>query len=518
MKELKELIEISDGATVLSLIKKNQGVMSLPSKLERLYILLKRTLGRVDDEAEIVSLLYGKEKDHTYPAYKRLKERLWKVLVESFSLSTEPKFLFSNYNLAYENGFKLLGIVMYLVSRKEFLLGKKIANYTFKKVRHYEIVNLNFELSDVLSTLSMSVDYNKKEFEKYMELTEYYLQAQFDQALVVNRYKKLKCQFYDNQPVVELAKLAEMYSKESLEIAEKHPEIPKIQICFYLMKVYSLMWKRKYSLAIDELRKGEAQIKLCRGTTKVNLELLHLLSLECEVYQRKFDRGIQKVVEAKESISSTEVNLIKVSELSIRLGLGTKNYEYAFVEFSECDFGKIQTAIGSHFIQYWRILEAFVHLLVATGQVEPVEDLPKLRPFRLNRFLNSIPNYEKNKHGLYVQVLILQMMFLMARGEYDKVVDRVEGFDRFRRRYLKGKQEFRNNCFYRLILKVVDANFNRVAAERLGKPILEKMINSPELEHREISDIEWIPYEDLWEILLGTLDNKRRMRAAKRTA
>jgi hypothetical protein len=89
---------------------------------------------------------------------------------------------------------------------------------------------------------------------------------------------------------------------------------------------------------------------------------------------------------------------------------------------------------------------------------------------------------------------------------------------RFRRRYLKEKREFRNNCFYRLILKAVDANFNRVAAERMGKPILEKMINSPELEHREISDIEWIPYEDLWEILLGTLDSKRRVRAAKRSA
>jgi hypothetical protein len=515
MDALRELVSITDREVVLSLLRKHLSLDSGPSKLERLYLLIEGDLLDIDED-KIIYELYGDSRNHS--AYKRLKDRLWLVLVNSVSILLGSSIKFSSYDEVFANGYKLLGIVKSLVAIKKYMPARSIAEWTFKRIKDYEIVALNAEFSDTLALLYLGAGYDQKKCRKYIELQEYYSQARYEEARLVNGLASVRSLFYANQSSVELADVSKEFADRSLTTVNKYPLVSRIQICYALLRSFSNIWRKTYFLGLQEIERAQAALKKCKGVSRNNSDFLDLVSLECTVYLRDFEKGKEKVLIAKSNLSGTLINKIKVYELSIRLGLVTKQYDYSLNEYLNCNFKYIKSALGEVFIQYWRILEAFVHLLVVTKQVEPAEDLPKLRPFRLNRFLNSIQNYEKNKHGLYVQVLILQMMFLIARREYNKVMDRVEGFDRFRRRYLKEKREFRNNCFYRLILKAVDANFNRVAAERMGKPILEKMINSPELEHREISDIEWIPYEDLWEILLGTLDSKRRVRAAKRSA
>ena len=50
----------------------------------------------------------------------------------------------------------------------------------------------------------------------------------------------------------------------------------------------------------------------------------------------------------------------------------------------------------------------------------------RIKQFRLNRFLNSVPNYSKDKQGLNVTILVLQVLIQISRREFGHVIDRME--------------------------------------------------------------------------------------------
>jgi hypothetical protein len=518
METLFELVDFADKQTVLALLRRKRKPGTNPSRLEKFYLLLEGSASHIDED-EIVEKLFDGRRNKNYSGFRRLKRHMYSLLCKAIYSDTDLNSPIKNYNEAYRYGYANLALVNMLIESRKYQAVLYLSEKTFNKIKEYEIIRLNEAFSFVLMNGSKGVFFDRNRYAKYKEINDYYRNALQDQMKLIHGYDQLKINIYEgNNRSAELSRLANSLVDELHYLKNEYPKVSLIQSMLYQIEIYKYLFDRKYLLASSVAQEGIDALKKCEGISTITADQFDLSRIECTIYNGAFDEGENLIESFKKRSSKNTINWVKAAELGIRLGLATKRYGYSISSLQLVSWDHLKRLLQPIHHEYWRILEAFVHLLVVTKQVEPAEDLPKLRPFRLNRFLNSIQNYEKNKHGLYVQVLILQMMFLIARREYNKVMDRVEGFDRFRRRYLKEKREFRNNCFYRLILKAVDANFNRVAAERMGKPILEKMINSPELEHREISDIEWIPYEDLWEILLGTLDSKRRVRAAKRSA
>ena len=142
---------------------------------------------------------------------------------------------------------------------------------------------------------------------------------------------------------------------------------------------------------------------------------------------------------------------------------------------------KMQAAMAEN----WRIAWAYYAFMAAA-------------PVQVGKFMNEVPIYSKDKEGSNCAILIAQLIHYLKEGKRGFVIDRMDGLNRYKRRYLPG--DLRTAAFVGLLSCLVKGSFNREKVDRLSGPYLERL-------HAEqsISDIELVRYELLWEKVLEML-------------
>ena len=152
----------------------------------------------------------------------------------------------------------------------------------------------------------------------------------------------------------------------------------------------------------------------------------------------------------------------------------------------------------------WYIKEAFIHFLIKTGKIE-TETINhiQLRPFRLTRFMNEVHQFSKDKTGYNITINILQYLFLLADKKYDEALDKLNSLKQYNYRYLKKPEFARASNFIKMLLKIPEGRYRasliRKKADRYHRKLLENPLDYSE---RAIS-LEIIPYERLWDEVLG---------------
>lgn len=181
----------------------------------------------------------------------------------------------------------------------------------------------------------------------------------------------------------------------------------------------------------------------------------------------------------------------------------TENYQNATDILVDIVTTPSLSRLDEIWIQQWRIRSAYIHFLSKIGEVD-LERVGKKRVpnFRLGKFLNEVPIYSKDKRGLNISILIAQMLILLADRKKELLYDRIEALNKYSYRHLKNDNRLRSNCFIRMILALVKADFNPIRANRYAEKYIAKL-NTTEMNLNEYSaDIEIIPYERLWHIIL----------------
>ena len=100
--------------------------------------------------------------------------------------------------------------------------------------------------------------------------------------------------------------------------------------------------------------------------------------------------------------------------------------------------------------------EAYLYYLRESNLILPEEDeKAMISRFRMARFLNETPLYNKDRRGLNIPILIFQILFLILTKRYDETIDRIEAIEKYTTRYLKKDDNFRSNCFVKMLLRYV---------------------------------------------------------------
>ena len=157
--------------------------------------------------------------------------------------------------------------------------------------------------------------------------------------------------------------------------------------------------------------------------------------------------------------------------------------------------------------EQWKIFEAFIYYLILKQEIQ-IGGKTELKKFRLNKFLNEVPIYSKDKRGTNISILILQILFLLEQKKYQKIRDRVEALQVYTYRYLRKDHTYRSNCFIKMLLQLPKSKFNKTAVERKVEKYKEKLQKATNNIANQSSLIEIVPYETLWEYVLDSLDNK----------
>ncbi len=129
----------------------------------------------------------------------------------------------------------------------------------------------------------------------------------------------------------------------------------------------------------------------------------------------------------------------------------------------------------------------------------------------VKHYIKDHASYTKDKIGMNIPVVIAQLIEAIVLKNNAEILDRIEALKKYSSRYITKNNGLRSNCFINMLIEVVKHNYHIVAIERHCRKYYDKLLANPKISSDEAVEIELIPYEDLWAILMDFLQSKKRV-------
>lgn len=173
---------------------------------------------------------------------------------------------------------------------------------------------------------------------------------------------------------------------------------------------------------------------------------------------------------------------------------------------------KKSKVFSDNVLEFYRLVQGYSKVLNNVTAEKQDENYVKFRIFKL---LNQLPIHSQEKAGLNIAIINLQIIHAIDNRDYDMLIDRADALKQYLHRHLKQKKAYRSYCFVRMIIEMTKAGFNPIRTERYVEDWLAKLKSVPlELSEQPL-EVEIVPYEDLWEIIMNLLERNSKIKRGR---
>lgn len=470
------------------------------NQLKQLYELIKA--GDISEEEEARRSIYGT--DSSAAAFKKLKQRLRDKLTEYVVLYGVTYKNLDDYARGYRKCMTQVMAVKTLSLSNARLASVNIGENLIKTTIANEYTDLTLFLARELFTYYTSINYHPLKAKKYSGVLEH-TQILYTRELESNKY------YCDLRHVFNTARgsLKERSLDKAIRYCERLKPFLNDSIHSYqlLFQVYSVIAMR-YELEKDY----KALLKVCdeairiiekrKIKRRVGLYQFDVYKIVCYLQFQEYSK-VEAIAESYFNIMTrSSLNWFVLKTYIMVCKLHSRNYQGAYDVVEEVRKDKGHSKLPNAILQSWIVYEAHMEFLISIGKVE--SDGPS--KFRLYKFLNEIPIFTKDKRGLNIAILIVHILILLEQRKYTQIIDRVDALNQYCHRHLRRDETFRSNCFIKMLLQIPRADFNRKRTERYAQQFVRKLQSMPLLISDQSIEVEVIPYDELWGMVLTLLD------------
>lgn len=463
----------------------------------------------VDDKSAALSIYNSDEKSS---AYVKLKYRLKQRLLNTIFFIDIQKYSRSSYEKALAHSYKNWAASKILLRKGLNSLAVEISETVLKQTLKYDIIELSLLITADLKLHYGLMRSNKSKFEKYTALNKSLI-SQFQKRDVAQAF------YIKYGKLVTNKKSIEDQSKFDIDLEEINDLINDP----FKNDFYSNIYLFNSAYFINLIKKDIKQ------QYEISMKAMEYFEAKPEYHKRGLFDFKQKLGISLLGMKKSKEAIVQFNDcLSFGIEPGRIGWQfihsYLFTahiisgDFNESykvlntvmDHPKFKTTYPKY-KEPWFLKEAIINFLVRKNKIDldHFESI-KLRPFRINRFLNEVPEMTKDKKGLNVTIHIIEILFLLIDEEYDKVLDRLSALKQYSFRYLKKPRYARSSNFIKMLLKIPAGNYNAALIQKKAAKYHNFLKANP-MEYSEQSlNIEIIPYEQLWEEVLGIFDKSQQ--------
>ena len=233
----------------------------------------------------------------------------------------------------------------------------------------------------------------------------------------------------------------------------------------------------------------------------LRFDLRHNVYTRTYAYLRAkdYDKGIKYAREGMDHISRSSRNWFSHMENYVLLALHSKNYNLADEVINQVIRNPHMDKISTQSKERWELYKGYLYFMMPDRNVEDVLSFKDI--------YERLPFYSQDKQGFMVAILILEFMDFLKKDRLDLALTKLPNSERYIYRYLNQNQESqREKLFLKLISIIVQCSFNPDMAAKKGKRYLERLASTPE-PGDAFAEVEIVPYEQLWDILMGFMKN-----------
>lgn len=489
MKDLQALTEIITPEK-LTKIELLQPPSPQPSPVHQLYQGIRS--GQFSDDQMAANHFYPTTPYQTQ-YYWTLKSRLETQLLNAL-IFLEPMPHETEIQKAHYQCYKILAVVHQLRARGIQDAAAKQARKALKKALQYDFSLVAFDMAAYLQYYYGHLVGDHAKFKKYVEISRKY-QAQLQAEQTAQQYMlEISVHFAKSKTIdPQLIDLAKSYIKPLEELL--------LQFDSNRLHLYT------YNLLImtHEMESNHQEvIKTCDRALRF-----------FEQKSNPVPASASFIFQFKKIPAATLLQDFRMAHLNIEATLqnlrpNIHNWHIvlqhqAILGFHAQELTLTATALKMYHHQKkcpapnlreeWDILEAYYKFMTKDSK------------FRLPRFLNNVPTFSKDKRGHNINILIVQILFLLQAERYDQVQDRIRSLLDYSKRHLRANEDFRSNCFIKLLTTLSAGGFHKKRILPRAKKYLSKLKSLPLKEAKQPFELEIIPYEMLWDEIMSRLPN-----------
>lgn len=489
-----------------NILKKNRKDHIFSNRLDEFESLLN-SIENIDD-ITLCNLIYGKSKlTRTYMSLKyRMEERL---MNDVFGLSSEEENLKSRHSATI-----VLDKIQFTASLLLKNFFRKEAIYLFEKsfriAYKFNFISQTLYAGHVLANHYGFVEVNERKMHYYLqknaEMAEILLAENYVRecnVLVSNMYVHNKGGF--NKAQIE--GIAKMIDK--MQILKAKYKTNTIIIFTNDLTFFYYQSRGDYKKALDIAKEGleeninlknEENLGVFQSKMNIGTSYFHL---------KKYEESVIWLNEAKNMVTVGTRNWFFITSL-LYLNYISKSKFDDLLKLTITVISNKNLSKYHYFQEQWAIREAFLHFMIRAGKIDiSDEEREALKPFIFSKFINSVPFHSKDKSGQNITILVLQILFLLSDRKYDKIIDRIDALTQYSYRYLRNDETFRSNCFIKMLILMSNASFNPIRTRTYTMELSKKLKKSHLNTDEKSTQVEIIPYDYLWEVILEVLERNK---------
>ncbi len=442
--------------------------------------------------------------------YRQLKSRFSKRLLNTlfFLDSNDPSF--SNYHRANYTCNKNWAQIRILLNSGARNAAIKIASKTLGVAITYKFSDIILNCSRILMNHA-SLNGNEKEYEEFAALTNIAFKNLEEEIRAEEMYQRLTITF--SSSVTSPNELSAIAAK-SLEDVNKLCEHSDSYQLHYLKYQIWILYTQITGDFKQTIKVCEAAEQYLVDNPNFNQNIkqanLALIKISSYLQLRDYENGRVNAEKCLELVPEGSNNWFVFLEYYFLLAMHTENYINAAGIY-------IKVVNHPRFIyaseerkEKWKIFEAYINYIFETENLdrELLSYDPAKRKFRLLKFLNEVPNFTKDKKGYNVSILVIQIIYMLEKGEYTGIINRSEALNVYCSRYLRKDESYRSSCFLKMLLTMVKEDFGYERTKQMAQKYLRKFNEGDPNGNTMVNEWEIIPYEILWDKVLNRLKNK----------
>ncbi len=500
MRKLQEIVRVIGRRRLKRIEVFNEGGRGPRKNLYyRFYKGIKDGSFQTDEDA--ARELFGCEP--TNKRYLMLKSRVKTRLINTLLFIENPTS--RNQQAVYNTNRNLVASKMLLLNGARFT-GIALLKSTLHEAQKYSVTEVAVECLRHLRYQSSFLG-KENDFKKYNELfqsTQEVLRAEWRAE---ECYQLVTIPFVKSNSVQpEVAEMASSFVEEIKELRTRNYSF-NLELLYFRLVIMRDQITRNHEGVIQSCIEAEAFLN---SHTEIDQKARYgefaTYRITACLNLRKYDEWNKMAPKILPLFSEGTTNWVIFMEYYFMLSMHSDNYRKAFEIFKK--------VVGHPRFEHqaeirrekWRIFEGFLRYM--SGNLNFVEN-PEAEGisnrFNIWKFLNEVPIYSKDKRGLNISILVLQVLFLLDRQDYDGIISRAEALKVYCSRYLKRDEHFRSNCFLKMVLIMEKKGFDYDQTEKIARKYYTKLTTADFNYRGGMATMEIIPYENLWASILEKL-------------
>jgi len=439
--------------------------------------------------------------------YANLKIHLTQKLLNTLFFIDVTDLNFSNLFKVKVKAEKWRSAINILIARGANKTAVKLGEKLIKKSIYYEFTEITLDIARLLLIQYRTHNINTKKEEYYQKIVSDTLKL-FSAEIEVERNYSLSIKTLANLKITKKEKIKQIavYTKAVREIFKESKSVRIGQLSF-LMFVLELEIQNDYANVITTAKDAISFFQN-KGVavSPVLISVYYTKWLAACIPLKRFEEGETLALQALTSLMKGAINWVITQEYYLLLSLHTGNYDKAVEIYQEVTNNKFFKNLTEDYRQIWLVYNAYLAYLRKVGQLNQEQ----VGRFKVAKFVNEVPIYSKDKKGINVAIIIIQILFLIAQGKYNPVIDRMESLRVYVHAHLRDDDSLRSNIFIKMLMEMVKAHFHKNGTIRRSKDLKAKLEKAPMMTKGNSHFVEIIPYEELWAMCLAFLNNKAR--------